>query len=389
MSAHLPSTRSNQSDQSAAAAPAPDAAMNAAPTNAPNAAGKNTETNDQAWVQAYLAHVQHEKRLAERTVALYTADLQRLQRHAQQAGVSLAQVQAAHMRQWIAQMHSQGRSARGIALILSGWRGFYRWLAQTQRLQHNPLDGVRAPKAAKPLPKALPVDAAVQLADFRASTDGADRRGRGRQGGKRAADAAWMEVRDQLMVELLYGSGLRVGELVGLDAQASAQARGWLDLDDGMAHVLGKGSKRRSVPLSRVALERARQWLAVRATVPALAHTPALLAGRNGTRLTAQSIWQQLRRRAQQAGLPVAVHPHMLRHSFASHLLQSSGDLRAVQELLGHANISTTQVYTRLDFQHLAKVYDAAHPRARRTGDATQSSVPDAKHGEGKAADGE
>lgn len=349
--------------------------MSAALASASNAAGKNTEINDQAWVQTYLAHVQHEKRLAERTVALYTADLQRLQQYAQAAGITLAQVQAVHMRQWIAQMHSQGRSARGIALILSGWRGFYHWLAQTQRLHHNPLDGVRAPKAAKPLPKALPVDAAVQLADFRALDDGAvgaDQCGRSRQGRKRTADAAWMEVRDQLMVELLYGSGLRVGELVGLDVQASTQARGWLDLDDGMAQVLGKGSKRRSVPLSRVAVERARQWLAVRATVPALAQTPALLAGRNGTRLTAQSIWQQLRRRALQAGLPVAVHPHMLRHSFASHLLQSSGDLRAVQELLGHANISTTQVYTRLDFQHLAQVYDATHPRAHRKGHAPQ-----------------
>ena len=170
------------------------------------------------------------------------------------------------------------------------------------------------------------------------------------------------------MVELLYGSGLRVGELVGLDVQPTSESIGWLDLDDALAHVLGKGSKRRSVPLSRVAVERARQWLQLRATVPALERTSALLAGRNGTRLTAQAIWKQLRIRARQAGLPVPVHPHMLRHSFASHLLQSSGDLRAVQELLGHANISTTQIYTRLDFQHLAKVYDAAHPRARRKG---------------------
>ena len=386
MSVDLPFARRDQAAQPevtrqpAASRPELDARSHAAPASVANPI--NQDTSDQTWVHAYLAHVQHEKRLAERTVALYTADLQRLQHYAQAAGITLAQVQSAHVRQWIAQMHSQGRSARGIALILSGWRGFYHWLAQTQRLHHNPLDGVRAPKAAKPLPKALPVDAAVQLADFRALDDGAagaDRRGRGRQGGKRAADAAWIEVRDQLMVELLYGSGLRVGELVGLDVQASAQARGWLDLDDGMAHVLGKGSKRRSVPLSRVAVERARQWLSVRATVPALAHTPALLAGRNGTRLTAQAIWQQLRRRAQQAGLPVAVHPHMLRHSFASHLLQSSGDLRAVQELLGHANISTTQIYTRLDFQHLAKVYDAAHPRAHRKGDTPQPSKGDTK----------
>ena len=320
---------------------------------------------DAAWVQAYLAHVQHEKRLAARTVALYTADLQRLQMLAQQEGITLGQVQAAHLRRWIASMHSQGRSARGIALILSGWRGFYHWLVQSGQLQHNPLDGVRAPKAAKPLPKALPVDAAVQLANFQhtAAPAGAQRR-------NQADDAAWREVRDQLMVELLYGSGLRVGELVGLDAQPGPQAKGWLDLDDAQAHVLGKGSKRRSVPLGRVAVEKARQWLALRATLAKAAHTPALLIGRNGTRLTAQAIWQQLRKRSQQAGLPVPVHPHMLRHSFASHLLQSSGDLRAVQELLGHANISTTQIYTRLDFQHLAKVYDATHPRAHRQGDS-------------------
>lgn len=181
----------------------------------------------------------------------------------------------------------------------------------------------------------------------------------------RVDEAAWMEVRDQLMVELLYGSGLRVGELVGLDVQPTSESIGWLDLDDALAHVLGKGSKRRSVPLSRVAVERARQWLQLRATVPALERTSALLAGRNGTRLTAQAIWKQLRPcpsgRAACSGTS-----HMLRHSFASHLLQSGGDLRAVQELLGHANISTTQIYTRLDFQHLAKVYDAAHPRARR-----------------------
>ena len=316
---------------------------------------------DAAWIQAYLAHVQHEKWLAARTVALYTADLQRLQAFARQEGITLGQVQAAHMRRWIAAMHSQGRSARGIALILSGWRGFYHWLVQTRQLQHHPLDGVRAPKAAKPLPKALPVDAAVQLANFRQTASPVAARKQAR-----ADDADWRETRDQLIVELLYGSGLRVGELVGLDAQAGPQAKGWLDLDDAQAHVLGKGSKRRSVPISRMAIEKARQWLALRAALPVAANTPALLIGRNGTRLTAQAIWQQLRKRGQQAGLAVPVHPHMLRHSFASHLLQSSGDLRAVQELLGHANISTTQIYTRLDFQHLAQVYDATHPRAHR-----------------------
>lgn len=329
------------------------------------------------WVNAYLAHVRHEKRLADRTVALYTGDLQRLQALAQQEGITLAQVQAAHMRRWVAAMHSQGRSARGIALILSGWRGFYHWLVHSGQLQHNPLDGVRAPKAAKPLPKALPVDTAVQLANFQQPVPPAHA-----STPSQANDAAWREARDQLIVELLYGSGLRVGELVGLDAQPSPQAQGWLDLDDAQAYVLGKGSKRRSVPLSRMAVLKARQWLAVRAHITAAARTPALLIGRNGTRLTAQAIWQQLRKRSQRAGLPVPVHPHMLRHSFASHLLQSSGDLRAVQELLGHANISTTQIYTRLDFQHLAQVYDATHPRAKRQAKQNNGGEDDSNHAE-------
>jgi integrase/recombinase XerC len=163
-------------------------------------------------------------------------------------------------------------------------------------------------------------------------------------------------------VELLYGCGLRVGELVGLDAQASTAAKGWVDLQAGEAHVLGKGSKRRTVPVGKKAVQALQHWLDLRGP----ATQPALFLGRHGTRLSAQAIWHRLKQRSLQAGLATPVHPHMLRHSFASHVLQSSGDLRAVQELLGHANIGTTQVYTRLDFQHLAKAYDAAHPRAKR-----------------------
>jgi integrase/recombinase XerC len=302
-------------------------------------------------VARYLAHVQFEKRLAERTLALYTLDLEKLAQHARQAGLDLLQVQPAHIRRWVAQMHSAGRTGRGIALILSGWRGFYAWAAREGLLPSNPVLGIRAPKAAKPLPKALSVDQAVQLADHHNSDSD-----------------PWLEARDVALIELLYSSGLRVGELVGLDVQPSATARGWIDAAEAMAHVLGKGSKRRSVPVGAQALQALQQWLAVRDQgVPAGAEAPeALFVGRHGTRLSAQSVWQRLRRRGLQAGVAVPVHPHMLRHSFASHVLQSSGDLRAVQELLGHANISTTQVYTRLDFQHLAKVYDAAHPRARK-----------------------
>jgi integrase/recombinase XerC len=201
------------------------------------------------------------------------------------------------------------------------------------------------------LPKALAVDEAVQLA----------------QHGDADADP-WTEARDRAIVELLYGCGLRVSELTGLDARASPAARGWIDLQAAEAHVLGKGGKRRLVPVGGKALEALRVWLAVRGDGPPRRDpdgAAALFIGRNGRRFSAHSVWKQLRERSLKAGLALPVHPHMLRHSFASHVLQSSGDLRAVQELLGHASIATTQVYTRLDFQHLAKIYDAAHPKAK------------------------
>jgi len=243
-----------------------------------------TDATDTALVSAYLAHVRVEKRLAERTVALYTADLERLLRQAEAAGSGLRQVQNHHVRRWVAQMHGGGRSARGIALILSGWRGFYTWLGRQGQIAQNPVQDVRAPKAGKPLPKALAVDESVQLAAH--SDPDADPR--------------------------IEGLALRA------------------------------------------------DW--------ARDEEAALFIGSRGQRLTPQHIRVRLRQRSLQAGLAAPVHPHMLRHSYASHVLQSSGDLRAVQELLGHASISTTQVYTRLDFQHLAKVYDAAHPRAKGRG---------------------
>ncbi len=307
-----------------------------------------TQGGDAALVARYLQHARFEKRLADRTLALYALDLEKLQGFAAQSGVALPSVHTAHIRRWVAQMHGAGRSGRGCALVLSGWRGFYAWLGREGLIQSNPVQDVRAPRAPKPLPKALGVDEAVQLAEFSAE-----------------ADDPWLDTRDAAMVELLYGGGLRVGELTGLDVQPGPAARGWLDLAAAEAHVLGKGSKRRSVPIGASAVQALRAWLAMRGE-QAVAGQPALFIGRHGTRLTAQSVWQRLRRRSLQAGLAAPVHPHMLRHSFASHVLQSSGDLRAVQELLGHASIATTQVYTRLDFQHLAKAYDAAHPRARR-----------------------
>ena len=313
---------------------------------------------DAALIERYLEHVRVEKRLAARTVELYSLDLQKLSGCAGQIPVALLQVQNHHIRRWVAQMHGGGRSGRGIALILSGWRGFYTWLGREGRVPSNPVQDVRAPRAGKPLPKALSVDDSVRLASFEGDHT-----------------TPWLEARDAAIVELLYGGGLRVSELTGLDAVAARGAPGWVDLQEGEAHVLGKGAKRRTVPIGTKAVQALTHWLALRdqalsaaaLTAPVEGGTAAaaLFIGRNGTRLTPQSIWQRLRQRSLQAGLATPVHPHMLRHSFASHLLQSSSDLLAVQELLGHVNITTTQVYTRLDFQHLAKAYDAAHPRAK------------------------
>jgi integrase/recombinase XerC len=323
-------------------------------------------------IQTYLAHCRYEKRLAERTLALYTEDLAKLQANACENKIEITQAHSSHIRRWVAQMHSSGRSGRGIALILSGWRGFYAWLGREGKIASNPVQDVRAPKQPKPLPKALPVDQAVQLASFEGLPESAD------------FDPV-LEARDAALTELLYGSGLRVSELVNLDIHSSSAGqhalKGYIDLAADEVHVIGKGSKSRSLPLGRKSIEAIERWLPLRSAL--LSKTSlqaraaqeekdasgdlALFLSPRGLRMTSMMVWQRLKLRSQQAGLQQAVHPHMLRHSFASHILQSSQDIRAVQELLGHASISTTQVYTRLDFQHLAKAYDAAHPRAKRT----------------------
>ena len=299
----------------------------------------------------YLEYVRVQKRLATRTQMLYLLDLQRLQAMAADAAAPVLLLTPSHIRRFVAQMHSAGRSGRGIALILSGWRGFYTWAGREGLIAHNPVQDVRAPKSPKPLPKALSVDDAVRFAES-ANPQG----------------DPWVQARDTAMVELMYGSGLRVGELIGLDVVASNHARGWVDLQAAEAHVLGKGSKRRTVPVGKEALAALQAWLQLRSQgLPAAGPCDsALFIGVRGARLSAASVWQRLRERSVAAGMTTPVHPHMLRHSFASHVLQSSQDLRAVQELLGHASITTTQVYTRLDFQHLAQVYDQAHPRARK-----------------------
>src|SRR5574343_1428528 len=239
---------------------------------------------DAQLIAGYLQHVRVEKRLAERTVALYTEDLNKLARQALAADVGLLQVRDAHIRRWVAQMHSGGRSARGIALILSGWRGFYVWLGRQGLITHNPVQDVRAPKAGKPLPKALGVDDAVALASH-----------------DQTEDDPHLEARDRCITELLYGCGLRIGELVGLDVAASGTARGWIDAEAGEAHVLGKGSKRRSVPVGSAALAALSHWLAVRGDWAK--DDPALFIGSRGQRLTPQHIRVRLKRRSLLAGL--------------------------------------------------------------------------------------
>jgi integrase/recombinase XerC len=299
-------------------------------------------------LQRYIEHVRVERRLAPRSVQMIHDALLRLQQSADAAQVPLREVQTLHVRRWAAQLRERPLAARSIAIHLSAWRGLYRWWGRNGEVKVNPVEGVRAPKAPKPLPKALSVEQAVALAEHESEHS-----------------TPALSARDHAIVELLYGSGLRVGELVALDLRAGDTALGWVDLADATAHVLGKGRKRRSVPVGRAALAALRAWLAVRDGL-ARADEAALFVGQRGARLGASQVRARLKMLALRAGLPTHVHPHMLRHSFASHLLQSSGDLRAVQELLGHANIATTQVYTKLDFQHLAKVYDAAHPRARK-----------------------
>ena len=303
------------------------------------------------WIGRYLAELATQRQLSAHTVAAYARDLAELQRLAGHA--DWPRLVHADIRRFAAKLHAGGQSATSIARKLSGWRGFYTWLSRQLPLAANPVEGVRAPRRPRRLPKALAVDDAVQLMENHVR-----------------AHAEPAELCDRAMFELLYSSGLRVSELAGLDLRYVAAADGvpaslgWLEADAEEVVVTGKGNKMRRVPVGGPARAALAAWLAVRP--PASDGSAALFLSTRGTRISARVVQYRLKAHALKAGTPVHVHPHVLRHSFASHLLQSSGDLRAVQELLGHASITSTQVYTALDFQHLAAVYDRAHPRAKR-----------------------
>ena len=301
-------------------------------------------------VDGFLMALATQRRASPHTLAAYRRDLARLREVA--AGKPLLAVDALDVRRAVARLHAQGLAPASLARLLSAWRSFFHWLGLQGVVSANPVAGIRAPKRPKHLPKALSADQAVSLA-------GHD------------PEEGWLGQRDRAMVELMYSSGLRLSELVSLDwrhfpAQGErVSSLSWIDLDSAEATITGKGGKRRVVPIGSHAVAALRDWLAVRDS-HAGAQERALFVSARSTRLSARSVQVRLAQLVTRLGLGVKVHPHVLRHSFASHLLQSSGDLRAVQELLGHANISTTQIYTKLDWQHLARAYDAAHPRAKR-----------------------
>lgn len=318
----------------------------------------------QAHYQAYLLHLETQRRLSPHTIEGYRRDLAELERliaaalPAPAATPALEALDHFHIRKFASQMHGAGLHPRSIARRLSGWRGLFHWLSEQLPLASNPVDGVRPPRRGKPLPKALSADDAVRLvANSRPGRD------------PQAPD----QLCDRAMFELLYSSGLRVSELVSLDASYAQEdgyaSAGWIDYAGGEVTVTGKGNKKRVVPVGAAALDALRAWLAVRGALSrqdAGTARHALFLSLRGKRMTAGMVQKRIKGHALALGIPTDVHPHVLRHSFASHVLQSSGDLRAVQEMLGHASISSTQVYTSLDFQRLAQVYDAAHPRARK-----------------------
>lgn len=293
------------------------------------------------WVDRYLDELAQQRRQSPHTVSNYRRDLHVLAGLiAESSGsITYCTLQGHHIRRFMAQLHARGLGGRSLARMLSAWRGFYRWLGLRGEVSANPVEGVKAPKSPRALPKVLSPDEANRLLDH-AGGDG-------------------LELRDQAMFELFYSSGLRLAELAALDLACLH------DVAEGEIKVFGKRGKERHVPVGGKTREAIERWAQQRALV-ALPEETALFVGQRGARIHPRVIEERLKQRALTQGLPVNVHPHMLRHSFASHMLQSSGDLRAVQEMLGHASIASTQVYTHLDFQHLAQVYDKAHPRAKR-----------------------
>ena len=301
-------------------------------------------------ITAFLAHLGHERRLSSHTLAAYRHDLDLLAA-ATQAGTIM--VSTTDLRRELARAHAGGLHGRSLARRLAAWRSFYRWLQHEGLHSSNPSVGLRPPRSARRLPGVLGVEAASFLVQAGPAPDNV------LQATDKGGIDAVLVAQDDAMFELMYSSGLRLSEITGLDLPR-------LDLTQGLVTVQGKGNRTRIVPVGAPACTALRLWLDVRAQLIPANDLPAVFLGRRGRRISPRVVQQRLADRAAALGIPQRVHPHMLRHSCASHVLQSSADLRAVQELLGHASIASTQIYTHLDFQHLATAYDAAHPRARK-----------------------
>ncbi|TXH46159.1 MAG: tyrosine recombinase XerC [Burkholderiaceae bacterium] len=332
-------------------------------------AGQPSSSEGPAWppaLQRYLEHLRSERRLAARSLTRYQHALMALMQSLRPPGDrsaavqdgDLAQATSRQLRSGLSALHEQGWTARTVSHALSVWRGFYQWWVLLGGVAKSPLLGVKAPRFVRPLPQVLSVDQAVAWAEQATAAHASEAPG--------PADEV-VRARDAVVLELLYGTGMRISELVSLDVRESVQSLGWVEQDGRHVMVMGKGGRHRRLPLGEAAQQALRHWLALRPGWAALDEL-ALVVGPRGRRASDASLRAALKASALQAGLGMRVHPHMLRHSVATHLLQSSGDLRAVQELLGHASLKSTQVYTQLDFQHLAQVYDRAHPRARRVG---------------------
>ncbi|MEQ7918977.1 tyrosine recombinase XerC [Xanthomonas sp. WHRI 1810A] len=294
----------------------------------------------QSHLDAYCTHLRSERQVSPHTLDAYRRDLNKVLAYCDKHQVSTwTALDAPTLRSLVARLHQQGQSSRSLARLLSAVRGFYQYLHREGVCEHDPADGLSPPKGERRLPKTLDADRTLQLLEGGVEDD-------------------FIARRDQAILELFYSSGLRLSELTGLNCEQ-------LDIADGLVQVLGKGSKTRVLPVGSKARAALSEWLTLRAL--ANPQDDAVFVSQQGRRLGARAI--QLRvKAAGERELGQNLHPHMLRHSFASHLLESSQDLRAVQELLGHSDISTTQIYTHLDFQHLATVYDSAHPRAKRKG---------------------
>ena len=294
----------------------------------------------QQEITAFIEYLRSEKRLSPHTLTSYQRDLDKFSDCCKKYSLSnLAEIKAQHIRQMVAQLHRQGLAGKSLARWLSALRSFFEFSIRNHWAAINPADGIQAPKSPKKLPKVLDVDQTAQFVEIKGDST--------------------LALRDRALLELIYSSGLRLAEVVGLDLCD-------IDLAEGLVTVTGKGSKQRVLPVGSHAIAALREWLPQRKLLLKDPGEQAIFISNRGTRITHRAVQMRMQQHSLSQGMDTPVHPHMLRHSFASHMLESSSDLRLVQEMLGHANISTTQIYTHLDFQHLAKVYDSAHPRAQR-----------------------